>query len=193
MVKAKLFKVASPLLALALVLLLLPMVAAPQIVSAATDTGNTTVTGNPAAAIDITITGSISDWAFTIGSNSNTTGVDLNVKSNDAWQVEVKDALDNSKPSGTEGKMAEYNTTNTTYEGGKVLQTAMSVNTTSGGTAQSLSGTNAQIVSGATNTTDSGSNYDINLTQSINYGDARLTTTGHVYRIVITFTGTCPV
>jgi len=183
MAKTKLFKIASPLLALVLVLSLMAVVAAPQTVSA--DTGTTTVTSNPEAAIDITITGSISNWAFAIGSNSNTSGVDLNVKSNDAWKVEVKD----SDATNTSGKMAEYNTTNTTYEGGKVLQTAMSVNTTVGGTAVSLNTTDQQIVSGATNTTDSGSNYDINLTQSINYGDARLTTTGHVYRIVITFTG----
>jgi len=189
MAKAKLFKITSPLLALALVLSLMAVVAAPQTVSAVTDTGTTNVTGNPTEAIDITIAGSISSWAFTIGSNSNTTGIDLNVKSNCAWEVKVKD----SDSINTSGKMAEYNTTNTTYEGGAKLQTAMSVNTTVGGTAVNLNTTDQKIVSGTTNTTDAGSDYDINITQSISYGDKHLTTANHVYRIVITFTGTCPV
>ena len=75
----------------------------------AATTGTSTITANPGAAIDITVTGSISDWALAVGPNTDATSVDLAVSSNKiGWTVAVKDAMDDSKIGGTAGKMANW-------------------------------------------------------------------------------------
>ena len=56
------------------------------------------------------VTGSNSFGIMTVGDNPNSTAnsVMTTVNSNVPWTLAVRDALSNSKPAGTEGKMAEW-------------------------------------------------------------------------------------
>ncbi len=138
-------------------------------------------TGAPT--INIDTTGGITNWPFTLGTNEDTTSVDLSVTSIGTWTVSVKDARDGGKPAGTEGKMAEYNG-GSYVSGGEYLTNALQVKTVGGSIGYvTLAGTDTPIQTGSGN-----SNYDIGLKQEIVAGDPALTAP-NVYRIVVTFTG----
>ncbi len=150
-----------------------------------------------AALIEITVTGDISDWALTPGTeNTNATVIDLTVTSDTTgWTVSVKDALDDLKPAGSVGKMAAYNTTAPEYvSGGDVLETAMHVE---GATTSNVTGTEITL-SGSDQTIETGLDeadaeaMDITIRQTVTKYDPRLLTANHKYRIVITFTGATP-
>jgi len=192
MVKAKLFKVASPLLALALVLSLMAVVAVPQPVSAASSTGTSNITGNPTSTITITAPSNITNTAWSIGTNNMQPSTNLTVSSNDVWQVSVNDTLCESKPSGTAGKLVSYNTTSNTYEAsGPALTNALGVKVT-GQSVVTLSGTAQNLYGSSQSAGVTNQNCGTLFNQTITYADV-VQATGHTYRIVITFVGTCPV
>jgi len=156
----------------------------------AAETGTSTITGNPGAAIDITVTGSISDWALAVGDNTDSTSVDLAVSSNYiGWTVAVKDAMDDSKIGGTEGNMANW--TGSAYAASGNLAAALhvtgaSVTDKTTGAEVTLSGSDQTIETGL-DVVDSQS-MDITIGQAVAYTDPRLPGT-NVYRIIVTFTG----
>jgi len=190
MAKAKLFKITSPLLALALVLSLMAVVAAPQAVSAA-ETGTSNITGNPTSTITITAPSNITGETWSIGTNSMQPSTNLTVSSNDVWQVSVNDTLCESKPAGTGGKLVSYNTTSDTYETSPALTNALGVKVT-GGSVVTLSGSAQNLYGSSQSAGVTDQDCGTLFNQTIAYTDV-VQATGHTYRIVITFVGTCPV
>ena len=83
-------------------------------------TGTSTITGNITSVMQLTVTdwagnsgGDISNWALGLNSNTNLTNVTLHVFCNyPTWFVTINDSLDNSKPSTSRGKMAEFDGSN---------------------------------------------------------------------------------
>jgi PKD repeat protein len=70
----------------------------------------------------------INNWL--LNSGSNTKNLNMQVRSDSDWEIDVKDAMDGNKPTGTEGKMAEYNNTLSNYidpPNGKYLNNALHV------------------------------------------------------------------
>ena len=163
-----------------------PVMAAP--------TGTSTITGNPGAVIDITVTGSISNWALAVGPNTNSTAVDLTVSSNYiGWVVAVKDAMDGPKIAGTEGKMANWS--GSAYVADPLatkLAEALHVTgasvpaKTTGGVERTLTDTDQTIETGL-DVVDAQS-MDITIGQAVAYTDPTLPGS-NVYRIIVTFTG----
>jgi hypothetical protein len=152
-------------------------------------TGTSEITGNPGAAIDITVTGSISNWALAVGSNTNSTAVDLVVSSNKVgWTVTVKDALDDGKNGGTAGKMANWS--GSTYASDSLAAaldvTGASVPLKTTGAAKTLSVSDQVIETGLAAV--SSQSMDITLGQDVVYTDQTLPGS-NVYRIIVTFTG----
>lgn len=157
---------------------------------AALPTGTSTITGNPGAAIDITVTGSISGWALAVGPNTDPSSVSLAVSSNKVgWTVAVQDAMDGSKIAGTEGKMANW--TGSSYAASGNLAAAMhvageSVSSKTTGADVELSGDDQLIETGldAVNA----QSMAITIGQNVAYTDPTLPGS-NVYRIIVTFTG----
>jgi PKD repeat protein len=149
-----------------------------------TKTGYIVVTGTTPT-IDIDATGEKTNWPFTLGTNEDSTSVDLSVDTSASnWHVSVMDALDGgAKPAGTEGKMAEY--TGSAYvSSGAVLTYPLHVKCGTGDYV-TLSGSDQIVQTGISAGTFT---YDIGLRQEIAESDPALTAP-NVYRIVVTFTG----
>jgi PKD repeat protein len=108
------------------------------------------------------------------------------------WIVMVYDARNNGKPSGTEGKMAEYNYNSNRYiTGGKFLQNPLRVQSESGPEI-SLSEIKRILQTGkGTPPGVDPHKYYINLKQFVETHDSGLST-GEGYRIVITFEASIP-
>jgi hypothetical protein len=149
-----------------------------------------------AASIDITVNGSISNWALNPGTeNTNADMISINVTTTgitSSWNVYVKDANDNSKPPSWSGRMVEYDGTNYVTDSPHVLGTNVSVIDTggsgySGGTA-TLGPIDQPILTGNNNVSEE--LIPITIDQITSYTDPHLTTANHVYRIIVTFTGT---
>jgi hypothetical protein len=150
------------------------------------------VFASPVAAINITVTGNIQDWAFTPGTtNENATTLKLNVSTeSSSWHVNVKDALDNGKHGSSAGKLLEYNASTGWVNAGSVISSKMIV---VGETVQNVQGSTATLGSSAQvietgNAAAFNKQMAITLRQLITYTDRRLTN-GNTYRVVITFTG----
>lgn len=135
--------------------------------------------------IDISISGSINAWNFQAGTNENTDSVDMTVDTNmPEWAVSVCDALNNGKPAGTEGRMAEWSVSGGYVTAGEYLTHALKVKS---GTRDylTLTGTSQPLQGG---TTQGIVPFDIGIQQEISATDPALGA-GHQYHIVITFTG----
>ena len=145
-----------------------------------------------AANIDISVSGDIPQMVLTPGSSNQNSSVHLNVTSDTAnWTVSVKDAMDGSKIPGTEGKMANWSGSAYASSGNlaAALQVAgASIPTKTTGADVTLSGSDQPIETGL----DVVTSLEIPLTfaQVVAYTDPHLTVPNHVYRIVVTFTGT---
>ena len=100
-----------------------------------------------------------------------------------SWSVGAMDAMTDSKPSGTAGKMAEWSGTSYVLSG-KVLSNAVQVKSGTGSYI-TVSGSNLAVLSGNAPGITS---YDIGMKQEIVQTDPALDG-DHRYRIVITFTG----
>lgn len=157
-----------------------------------------TITGNPQDFISIYETGDITGWNFIQDYlNVNTTSCTLNVTSNHiGWTVGVHDALNDAKPAGTVGHMAEY--TGTYPATPKQLANAMqmdgvSVTNQYNAGPQDLTGTSKVIWTGVDNPAGIGTWAAIPITirQQVDFADQHLTGTD-VYRIVVTFTAAMP-
>jgi len=147
--------------------------------------GTAVVSGDIAPTLSLTMTsGTFSFGSMTTGTNVNSTGnpIDAQVVSNTPWTIVVADALTDSKPSGTAGKMAEWDGTSAYVLSGKVLTNPFEMSK-DGSTYVALSGTPQTLFSGTSGTFD---NYPA-LRQTIASGDEGLLNS-HVYRIVTTFT-----
>lgn len=147
---------------------------------------------SPVAAINITVTGNIQDWAFTPGTmNENSTTLKLNVSTaSSSWHVNVKDALDNGKSSSSAGRLLEYNASTGWVNAGSIISNNMTV---VGETIQNVQGSTATLgptdqVIETGDAVASSKQMAITLQQLITYTDRHLTN-GNSYRVVITFTG----
>jgi len=155
-----------------------------------------TITGNPDKTITVTVTGGITNWALAQGLNTDSTNVKLTVESNSpGWVVAAKDALDGSKPSA--GKMVDYSTDTETYNtlalGSEVVIGGATSATHYAGSEITLSGSDQTIVTGDSASTAAGTFTDTAVTvkQTVAITDSVLPT-NHVYRIIVTMTGTTP-
>ncbi len=162
-----------------------------------------TITGNPEKAIAIDVQGTIADWVLTPGATeTDATSVTLAVSSNSpGWVVSVKDALDvdgvpAAKPNA--GFMVDYLTTGGGTWGTTKLGTALTVNSANApahvtGASHVLTGADQAIETGISETGGTGvfAAHAITLSQPVAYTDTILGT-NHVYRIIVTFTGTTP-
>jgi PKD repeat protein len=135
--------------------------------------------------IDISITGSIADWNFETGTNEDTGSVDMTVDTNmPEWAVSVSDALDDGKPPGTAGRMAEWSAGSGYIAAGQYLTNALKIR----------SGTGSYVtLSESAQTLQAGTSqgtlpFDIGIQQDISATDPALDA-GNQYHIVITFTG----
>lgn len=146
----------------------------------------------PASAADISlaISGDINNWKLTMGQDNSNEDLSLTVVANSQpWYIKVRDALDDSKPGSSVGRMTEWNGLSYVTSP-HVLSNAVSIAAHSGtgytaGSAISLSGSYQQIASG---TTTPSVIIPIIITQPVTIADINLTA-GHVYRIVPTFSG----
>ena len=148
--------------------------------------------------MDLTVTGGITGWILDPSASqplTNSTNVTMTVKSNDRqWVVSAKDALDSSKPAGTEGKMVEYTTAYQTV----ALTNAIKVGATTAGhlvgSEVTLNGSDQTIANGDNSVSGSGtfSAQPLTFKQTVDYADARLTGSPDFYQIIVTFTGTTP-
>ena len=110
---------------------LLALLVLPGAVSAADDTGFAPIVANIGNYIDLTITGTLgtpaSPWSLSVGGlNENTDGIDANVKSTSRYELKVMDALTDTKPPASVGKMAEWSGAAYVVSG-KVLTNALQV------------------------------------------------------------------
>jgi hypothetical protein len=155
---------------------------------------NTTITGNPAKTISVTVNGGPISLVLNAGSTaSDSTTESLTVASNSpGWTVSVKDALDGSKPSA--GQMVDYS--GGSY-GTLALASHMSVGSASQtgftGTTVVLSGTDQAIETGAGGYTAANTftNTALTFSQPVAITDSVLPGSD-VYRIIVTFTGNTP-
>jgi PKD repeat protein len=142
------------------------------------------VVGTPT--MEIQTTGGITNWQFVPGTtHTDTTSVDISINTNtDKWHVTAKDALNDGKPAGTAGFMAEY--TGSAYvTNGQKLANAIRVRSLSNTSWYPLSGTDKTLHTGSTPGTYQ---FDVGLRQQIVSGDSSLTPP-NIYRVVITYTG----
>lgn len=143
------------------------------------DEDNTAITGNPQALMVITAP---DDTEFTdLDQGSNTISGILNVKCNTNWQVSVSD-----DDATTAGHMTEWDGTTYLLE---EMHSPMDVRNAAQSRTVTLAGPGI-IAIGDTDgqSGDAGENFTISFDQIVQYEDWSLTG-GHVYRIVVTFTG----
>ncbi|MGD0535177.1 MAG: hypothetical protein ABR999_07005 [Methanoregula sp.] len=163
--------------------------------------GNATISGNPPLSMNLTVTGTITGWSLDPSVSqplTNATAVTMTVRSNDrSWVVSAKDGMDNSKTSGTAGKMADwngtaYNTTSSISLGSAMLVGATTATGFTGATV-TLTGSDQAIATGTGATAAAGTFNALPLTfqQSVTYADPSLISPD-VYRIIVTFTGSTP-
>ena len=137
--------------------------------------------------IQIDVNGTISNWTLSIGENIDATNLTLWVQSTGPWQVSIYEALNEGKPAGTAGHMAEY--VGGTYpSSGKVLSSPVKVRDILAPFFLDLSGELQTFRSGLA-TPEEGINSPIVVGQDVDYHDQRLTPPS-LYRIIVTFVGT---
>jgi hypothetical protein len=161
--------------------------------------GTTTITGNPAKTISITVNGPAISLNLdpTASPAVDSTHETLDVSSNTpSWTVKVKDALDDGKPSA--GKMVDYLTTGPGPYGTLALGTAINVGSASvtpgfTGSTKTLSGADQTIELGDAdfNAANTFSATPLTFTQPVVITDSVLGA-NHVYRIIVTFTASVP-
>jgi hypothetical protein len=140
--------------------------------------------------ISIAVTGNISDWAFTPGTNTQTGTLTVTSDSSD-WGITARDAMEDNKISGTGGRLSEYNETSDSYitVAPRIFGTAMAITGTTTGsitkTDISLTGSDQTLETGSAPVT--GQDIPLTFSQVVAYTDPHLTN-GNQYRITIVFT-----
>ena len=160
-----------------------------------------TITANPAKTITVTVNGGITNWVLAQGLNTDATSVTLDVASNSPnWVDSVKDALDpDSVPAAKPdaGQMVDYNTATSVYGTLKLGSSLVIGGATSAtqytGATVTLTGSDQAIVTGANASTAAGTftGTPVTIKQTVAITDSVLPT-NHVYRIIVTMTGTTP-
>jgi len=176
------------------------------VMAAASSSGGSNITANPSPYLSLTAAGNITYFQLAVGANSfgGATGGDLpgymsnlTLTSNSNYTVTATDALDQSKPAATAGKLSEYDTVHGTYNTSayyylsNALHTVVTTNMTSQagyvtGFDVTLDDTQQSLATGGN---VSGGAIPVAFTQQVTTGDLRLPT-NLFYRIVVTFTGT---
>jgi PKD repeat protein len=137
--------------------------------------------------IDVSVTGSLTNWNLLPGINQDTSSVSLTITTNiNNWEVNAVDGLDGLKPAHTAGCMAEYDGSSYVSSGSN-LTNPLNI-AFGGGPPIALSSTPQTIASGTSSGTTSG---NLGISQLIETTDTLLTN-GHQYRIVVTLTGSQP-
>jgi hypothetical protein len=145
--------------------------------------------------ISITVTGDISNWVFIPQTENSNNAITLTVTSDSSsWVITAKDALEGTKPSGSAGKLSEYNIPSSSYitDAPKIFGTPMGI---TGTTKDSTSKTDILALTGSDQTLETGlapvTGQDLPLTfkQVVSYTDPHLTDGNHQYRITVVFTG----
>jgi len=173
-----------------LVILCLLVIAGATMVMPVMSDGTSTITGNPTSVIDLRVTGNISGWVLIVGTNTRSGDADLklNVSSTSTtWNVRADD-LDGSKPVSTKGHMADWNGTG--YDPAAAnLTTPMTIIGESVGGVTGTAGVldTGGIIETGSSAVDNQIMHPV-ISQPVLYTDTSLTGT-HVYRIVVTFTG----
>lgn len=136
--------------------------------------------------IQIDVNGTISNWALSIGENVDSTNLTIRVQSNGPWQVSVYDALNNGKPAGTEGHMAEY--VGSSYNSsGRMLINPVHLKDAGASSYLTLAGVQQHYLSGVATQTE-GTIYPVMVKQAIEYEDLRLYPPSF-YQVIVTFIG----
>jgi hypothetical protein len=144
--------------------------------------------------IDISAVGSISNWALTPGTDNPNMAISLTVMTTDtsSWHVYVKDANDDLKSPSWSGRMVEYDGTQYVTENPKVLEANLSVigagDSAYTGATATLGPIDQTIETGTAPV--AGVVIPLTIKQPTTFLDPHLTTTNHVYRVIVTYTGT---
>jgi len=164
--------------------------------------GDTAVTGNPAATIDITVPGGFAMTPLTPGTTPTSSGKTITVSANKiGWLVTATD--DNVAV--TNGKMTAYSVGDALYDPTTPAKLA-SVMGVIGVSATGATGATVALPTGGAILTGtaavSGQAYTVTFSQPVSYLDVVLTGDGitptvtgeepDTYRIVVTFTGSTP-
>jgi PKD repeat protein len=127
----------------------------------------------------------VNNWLLYNG--ENTKNLNMQIRSNNSWEVKVRDNMD-GKPDGTQGKMAEYNTSSSAYiyPNGKHLNNFLHVISSSGNDVE-LSKDFQQLLAHQIIENEKGHwiEHPISLSQIVGGGDSSLEY--NKYRIVIAF------
>jgi hypothetical protein len=157
------------------------------------------ITPVSSSTIDLTVTGSIDDLTLAPG-HTSTAPATLTIVStdSDSWTIKARDAMADTgdlKPSGSEGRFAEFNTTSEKYitDEPKIIGTPMRINGTE---TSSIARTDITALTASDQTLETGSaivttpqELPITFSQVVTYTDTHLTN-DHEYRITVVFTGT---
>ena len=169
-------------------------------VSAVSSTGATSITANSNAFMSIKLTGNITNWLLQPNAdNIDNTNTTIDVTSNTpGWTVTAVDANDNGKPAGYEGHIVDFNSISGLYNTTPI--NALGNNLTVNVMANETHFTNSSflplgpspqtIATGSSAPSGAGAfpHNQVVWLQHVDFTDPVLDV-GHVYRIVVTFTG----
>jgi len=167
--------------------LLAAVAAAPAASAATTATGTQAITGTPTAQLVATFPSAYSFGTLTVGGSGNTsTEQVVNVKSNASWGVKISSDQ-------TAGKMREWDGSAYVASGFILANPLQWALTTLAGTPvgspsyANLSSTATSVTTGQAATGDTGVNVGTTFNQLVSYADNASLTTGHSYRVLVTY------
>lgn len=134
----------------------------------------------------IDVNGTISNWALEIGENVDATNLTIWVQSTGPWEVSVYDALNEGKPAGTAGHMAEYD--GSSYNSsGRMLTNSVHLKDAGAPSYLTLTGVQQHYLSDVATPVE-GTIYPVMVKQEIEYEDLRLSPPSF-YQVIVTFIG----
>jgi len=163
-------------------------------VAAATDTGQTIITGNPEADIQVTANITATEIALVQGSENYNATLIVNVKANPfSWTLAVEDDMTGPKDVAAAGYMTNWTGIAWAVPTTKLLNPMKIQGSAETGATQESEKTvtNAPLTleTGYQATLTGGTNFVMTTHQKVEYGDQNLNTP-NVYRLVFLFTGT---
>lgn len=159
--------------------------------SAAYSNDTAVIQSNPTEGLILDVVGNITSWDLsTIGDNEDSASIYMHIRSNTNWMIQVVDNLDEGKPAGSAGYMAEYTSLayNTTG-GGRLLYYPLQLKADPFDIYVDLSGTPQQIKAGSPTPPGvpvGGLFYNLTVNQRMRLADQRLTPPS-AYRIIVSF------
>ena len=160
-------------------------------VSASYSNDTAIIQSNPTVGIVLDVMGNITSWDLSnVGDNVDSTSISMRVRSNTNWQVQVVDNLDEGKPSGSAGYMAEYTSgAYNTTSGGRHLYYPLQLKAESFDIYRDLSGSAQEFKSGSPTPPGvpiGGLLYNLTVNQRMRLADERLNPPS-AYRVIVTF------